>query len=225
MDPHDTFPQRVWHIVASIPEGYVATYGDVARLAGSPRAARQVGGVLKRLPEGSTLPWHRVVNRHGDISLTGPIFSDSARRCWPKGFRSPAAAISISSIIAGFTEDKKKPPSGARRAYCATGTAVCVTGTSVRSACVPPWFITVCTVSVMNISWPFTRDRGTQQNTGVRLNVCRIVRQGKVKWRLFAFGTHRFLRQHAGWRICQRSIRQGHRQYRIRRLKRFSGGY
>ncbi|MBU8941784.1 MGMT family protein [Klebsiella quasipneumoniae] len=72
MDPLDTFPQRVWHIVASIPKGYVTTYGDVARLAGSPRAARQVGGVLKRLPEGSTLPWHRVVNRHGDISLTGP---------------------------------------------------------------------------------------------------------------------------------------------------------
>ncbi|ENA7919205.1 MGMT family protein [Salmonella enterica] len=54
------------------PEGFVTTYGDVARLAGSPRAARQVGGVLKRLPEGSTLPWHRVVNRHGAISLTGP---------------------------------------------------------------------------------------------------------------------------------------------------------
>ncbi|MNP82523.1 6-O-methylguanine DNA methyltransferase, DNA binding domain [compost metagenome] len=44
----------------------------MARLAGSPRAARQVGGVLKRLPEGSTLPWYRVVNRHGEISLTGP---------------------------------------------------------------------------------------------------------------------------------------------------------
>ena len=72
MDEHDSFPQRVWQIVASIPEGYVTTYGDVARLAGSPRAARQVGGVLKRLPEGSTLPWHRVVNRHGAISLTGP---------------------------------------------------------------------------------------------------------------------------------------------------------
>lgn len=65
MAPHDTFPQRVWHIVASIPEGYVTTYGEVARLAGSPRAARQVGGVLKRLPEGST-------RCHGDISLTGP---------------------------------------------------------------------------------------------------------------------------------------------------------
>jgi len=72
MEQHDGLPQRVWQIVASIPEGTVTTYGDVARLAGSPRAARQVGGVLKRLPEGSTLPWHRVVNRHGHISLTGP---------------------------------------------------------------------------------------------------------------------------------------------------------
>ncbi|WP_418936796.1 MGMT family protein [Leclercia adecarboxylata] len=72
MDEHDAFPQRVWQIVAAIPEGTVTTYGEVATLAGSPRAARQVGGVLRRLPEGSTLPWHRVVNRHGAISLTGP---------------------------------------------------------------------------------------------------------------------------------------------------------
>lgn len=72
MESHDSFPQRIWQIIASIPEGYVTTYGDVARLAGSPRAARQVGGVLKRLPQGSTLPWHRVVNRHGVISLSGP---------------------------------------------------------------------------------------------------------------------------------------------------------
>lgn len=67
-----SFPQRVWQIVAAIPQGYVTTYGEVALLAGSPRAARQVGGVLKRLPEGSHLPWHRVVNRYGAISLTGP---------------------------------------------------------------------------------------------------------------------------------------------------------
>ncbi len=69
---NDSFPQRVYQIIAAIPEGFVTTYGEVARLAGSPRAARQVGGVLKRLPEGSKLPWHRVVNRHGQISLTGP---------------------------------------------------------------------------------------------------------------------------------------------------------
>jgi len=72
VDEKDSFPQRVWQIVGAIPAGCVTTYGDVARLAGSPRAARQVGGVLKRLPEGSALPWYRVVNRHGEISLTGP---------------------------------------------------------------------------------------------------------------------------------------------------------
>ncbi|WP_238085530.1 MULTISPECIES: MGMT family protein [Pseudescherichia] len=72
MADNDSFPQRVWQIVSAIPPGSVTTYGEVARLAGSPRAARQVGGVLRRLPEGSTLPWHRVVNRQGQISLTGP---------------------------------------------------------------------------------------------------------------------------------------------------------
>lgn len=68
----DTFPQRVWQIAVSIPEGSVTTYGDVARLAGPPCVVRQVDGVLKRLPEGSTLFWHRAANHHGAISLTGP---------------------------------------------------------------------------------------------------------------------------------------------------------
>ncbi|MDZ7279204.1 MGMT family protein [Pantoea eucrina] len=71
MHDEGNFPQRVWQIVAAIPFGKVATYGDVARLAGSPRAARQVGGVLRRLPKESTLPWFRVINRHGRISLQG----------------------------------------------------------------------------------------------------------------------------------------------------------
>lgn len=72
--PIDNFRQRVLQIVNAIPRGKVATYGDVARLAGSPRAARQVGGILSSLPAGSRLPWHRVVNRHGGISLTGSDF-------------------------------------------------------------------------------------------------------------------------------------------------------
>lgn len=48
MDKHDSFPQRIYQIVAAIPEGCVTTYGEIAALAGSPRAARQVGGVLKQ---------------------------------------------------------------------------------------------------------------------------------------------------------------------------------
>ena len=68
---NDSFSQRVIQVIAAIPFGTVATYGDVARLAGSPRAARQVGGLLKRLPAGSRLPWHRIINRHGQISLQG----------------------------------------------------------------------------------------------------------------------------------------------------------
>jgi len=68
----DSFRQRVFQILAAVPFGQVTTYGQIARLAGSPRAARQVGGVLRRLPEGSTLPWHRVLNRHGAIAMSGP---------------------------------------------------------------------------------------------------------------------------------------------------------
>ncbi|SLM63969.1 MULTISPECIES: MGMT family protein [Dickeya] len=67
----DNFRQRVIHIIAAIPYGCVVTYGDVARLAGSVRASRQVGGIMKNLPPGSLLPWHRVINRKGEISLTG----------------------------------------------------------------------------------------------------------------------------------------------------------
>ncbi|MFK8259406.1 MGMT family protein [Erwinia sp. AnSW2-5] len=67
----DSFQQRIYHIVAAIPFGHVTTYGEIAQLAGSPRAARQVGGILKRLPAGSKLPWYRVINRKGEISLVG----------------------------------------------------------------------------------------------------------------------------------------------------------
>jgi len=70
----DDFRQRIYQVLAAIPHGSVTTYGEVAQLAGSPRAARQVGGVLKRLPKGSKLPWHRVINRMGKISLTGDNF-------------------------------------------------------------------------------------------------------------------------------------------------------
>ena len=52
-----------------VPAGYVVTYGQLAELAGLGRAARWVGRTLSQLPEGSRLPWHRVLAAGGRISL------------------------------------------------------------------------------------------------------------------------------------------------------------
>jgi len=60
---------RIYAVVRRIPKGRVATYGQIAVLAGLPGQARQVGYALSALPEQSTLPWHRVINATGKISL------------------------------------------------------------------------------------------------------------------------------------------------------------
>ena len=60
--------QRIYAVVRRIPRGRVATYGQIARLAGLAGHARQVGYALHALPEESTVPWHRVVNARGTIS-------------------------------------------------------------------------------------------------------------------------------------------------------------
>jgi len=61
--------EAIWLAVNSIPAGKVVTYGELAKLANLPGAARLAGSVLKNLPEGSRLPWHRVINAQGRISL------------------------------------------------------------------------------------------------------------------------------------------------------------
>ena len=60
--------QAFYEIVAQIPCGKVATYGQVATLAGYPGRARQVGFALAGMPEEMDLPWHRVINAQGKIS-------------------------------------------------------------------------------------------------------------------------------------------------------------
>jgi len=62
---------EIYAVVSSIPRGKVATYGQVAELAGLPRRARMVGYALRELPPGSGLPWHRVVNAAGKVSARG----------------------------------------------------------------------------------------------------------------------------------------------------------
>lgn len=64
--------ERVYRVVRRIPKGRVASYGQVAALAGMPRAARQVGYALHALSIDSDVPWHRVVNAQGRISVRGP---------------------------------------------------------------------------------------------------------------------------------------------------------
>jgi methylated-DNA-protein-cysteine methyltransferase-like protein len=69
--------RRIWSVVRRIPEGRVATYGQVAVVAGLPGQARQVGYALHQLPDDADVPWHRVINARGEISLrSGPMEGD-----------------------------------------------------------------------------------------------------------------------------------------------------
>ncbi len=65
------FTMRVLRAVKAVPRGKVATYGLIACLSGNPRAARQVSRILHSCSERHELPWHRIINAQGGISLTG----------------------------------------------------------------------------------------------------------------------------------------------------------
>lgn len=82
--------ERILSVVARVPRGRVATYGQVARLAGQPGHARLVGYALNALAEGSRVPWHRVVNARGRISLRseeGPAAAVQRLRLEREGVR------------------------------------------------------------------------------------------------------------------------------------------
>lgn len=66
------FFTTVYDLVKQIPKGNVATYGQIARLAGNARMSRQVGWALHQNPEPGIIPCHRVVNRMGELS---PVFA------------------------------------------------------------------------------------------------------------------------------------------------------
>lgn len=60
--------QRIYATVRKIPSGKVASYGQIAKLAGLPGRARQVGYAMYALPKGTTVPWQRVINAQGRVS-------------------------------------------------------------------------------------------------------------------------------------------------------------
>jgi len=65
---------RIYNVVRRIPAGKVATYGQIAALIGSPRAARIIGWALCSLDAGTKVPWQRIVNRDGMISIENMNF-------------------------------------------------------------------------------------------------------------------------------------------------------
>lgn len=66
------FTERTIEIIKIIPTGKVSTYGQIALMAGNPRAARQVARILHSMSTSQGLPWHRVVNAQGKIALSAP---------------------------------------------------------------------------------------------------------------------------------------------------------
>ena len=66
----DAAAEAICAVVRRIPRGWVATYGQVATMAGMPRRARLVGRVLQRLDSKTNVPWHRVVNARGEVSFS-----------------------------------------------------------------------------------------------------------------------------------------------------------
>jgi methylated-DNA-protein-cysteine methyltransferase-like protein len=67
--PETSSYERIYRAVRKVPRGKVTTYGAIARMAGLPRQARLVGYALSALHDGSSLPWHRVINAQGRLSL------------------------------------------------------------------------------------------------------------------------------------------------------------
>ncbi|MCF6439664.1 MGMT family protein [Pseudoalteromonas luteoviolacea] len=98
---NDEFKQKVYTLIGAIPEGNVATYGQIAKLAGAPRHARAVGYLLKHLPNDSSLPWHRVINSQGKISfpVESDKFNSQALKLKAEGVESLNGRISLKKYL------------------------------------------------------------------------------------------------------------------------------
>ena len=74
--------QRIWDTIRDIPKGSVASYGQIAEIAGIPRGARQVGYALRSLPDGHDVPWYRVIQASGRIAFdaNSPQFEEQEKR-------------------------------------------------------------------------------------------------------------------------------------------------
>jgi methylated-DNA-protein-cysteine methyltransferase-like protein len=82
-----TKDQKIWQVVAAIPAGRVASYGQIADMAGLGRQARYIGKALGKLPEGHAIPWYRVIRSNGQIAfpLGSEKFEEQIQRLMEEG--------------------------------------------------------------------------------------------------------------------------------------------
>ena len=92
-----TLRQRIFTIVKEVPKGYIATYGQIANLAGLPGYARVVGQTLSKLPSDTQLPWHRVISATGKISVLedSESFLEQKKRLLNEGITFTKTRISL----------------------------------------------------------------------------------------------------------------------------------
>jgi methylated-DNA-protein-cysteine methyltransferase related protein len=106
---------RIWYVVERIPAGSVATYGDVARAAGLPGRARAVGYALHALPPGMDVPWHRVINSRGEISLSGDAAQEQRRRLRTEGVVVHGLRLNLEAFRWTRGRRKQRPEAAWRR--------------------------------------------------------------------------------------------------------------
>jgi methylated-DNA-protein-cysteine methyltransferase-like protein len=97
-----TWQQQVWGAVRLVPRGRVTSYGDVAAFVGHPRRARQVGGALGALggrDADLAVPWHRVVNARGFLSIRGAHVGKDAQRSL---LRSESVDVDEAYVVVDF---------------------------------------------------------------------------------------------------------------------------
>ncbi|MEQ3695870.1 MAG: MGMT family protein [Pseudomonadales bacterium] len=94
-----TFNDQVYSILSQIPVGSVTSYGEIAKLAGYPSHARQVARVLKKLPQDTKLPWHRVLNsrHHIALPLASPSGQEQRQRLLDEGAKIDGSRVSFPS--------------------------------------------------------------------------------------------------------------------------------
>lgn len=98
--------ERVYRIVRRIPRGRVTTYGRIATLAGMPGRARQVGYALHALSDGTPVPWHRVINARGTLSLRGHAAITQRIRLEREGVAfNPAGRVDLTRF--GWTQKRR----------------------------------------------------------------------------------------------------------------------